>query len=56
MQVYRDSSTGKLALKDQCSWEEESKGELKTVFKDGKLTVDWTLEEIRGRVRHQLKS
>ena len=54
MQVYRDSSTGKLALKDQCSWEEESKGELKTVFKDGKLTVDWTLEQIRVRVREYL--
>src|SRR6201995_2400284 len=51
MQVYRDKATGKLALKDQCSWEEEGKGELKTVFKDGKLLVDWTLAEIRERGR-----
>lgn len=54
MQVYRDTKTGKLALKDQCTWEEEGQGELKTVFKDGKLVVDWTLEEIRKRVREQL--
>lgn len=54
MQVYRNPSTGKLALKDQCSWEEEAKGELKTVFKDGKLLVDWTLAEIRQRVRGNL--
>jgi nicotinamide phosphoribosyltransferase len=54
MQVYRDPSTGKLTLKDQCTWEEEGKGELKTVFKDGKITVDWTLAEIRERVKSQL--
>jgi hypothetical protein len=29
MQVYRDAATGKLALKDQCTREEEAKGELK---------------------------
>ncbi len=54
MQVYRDSATGKLALKDQCTWEQEGKGELKPVFKDGKLLVDWTLSEIRQRVKEQL--
>lgn len=54
MQVYKDGVTGKLALKDQCSWEEEGKGELKTVFKDGKLVVDWTLAQIRERVREAL--
>lgn len=54
MQVYRDPSTGKLTLKDQCTWEEEGQGELKTVFKDGKLLVDSTLAEIRERVREQL--
>jgi len=51
IQVYRNTTTGKLELKDQCSWEEEAQGELKTVFKDGKLIVDWTLEAIRDRVR-----
>ena len=54
MQVYRDPATGKLILKDQCTWEEEGKGELKTVFKDGKIVVDWTLAEIRERVKDQL--
>jgi len=55
MQVFRDPATGRLALKDQCNWEEEGRGELKTVFKDGRLMVDWTLEEIRERVREDLK-
>jgi len=54
MQVYRNTATGKLALKDQCTWEEEGQGELKTVFKDGKVVVDWTLAEIRERVRKNL--
>jgi nicotinamide phosphoribosyltransferase len=54
MQVYRNPATGKLALKDQCSWEEEAQGELKSVFRDGKLLVDWTLAEIRQRVRENL--
>jgi nicotinamide phosphoribosyltransferase len=35
-------------------WEEEGQGELKTVFKDGKIVVDWTLAEIRERVRKNL--
>jgi nicotinamide phosphoribosyltransferase len=54
MQVYRNPSTGKLAVKDQCSWEEEGQGELKTVFKDGQLLVDWSLAEVRERVRENL--
>lgn len=54
MQVYRDPASGKLALKDQCSWEEEAQGELKPVFRDGKLLIDWTLVEIRERVRENL--
>lgn len=51
MQVYRDAATGKLALKDQCTWAEEEQGELKTVFKDGALLVDVTLAEIRNRIK-----
>ncbi|RYG04451.1 MAG: nicotinate phosphoribosyltransferase [Chitinophagaceae bacterium] len=53
MQVYRNEN-GKLALKDECTWEEEAKGELKTVFKDGKLVVDLTLDEIRQTLRSQM--
>lgn len=51
MQVYRDQQTGKLSLKDECTWEEEAGGELKTVFKDGELLVEWSLQEIRERVK-----
>jgi nicotinamide phosphoribosyltransferase len=54
MQVYRHPSTGQLTLKDECTWEEEAQGELKPVFKDGKLLVDWTLAEIRGRIRRNI--
>lgn len=54
MQVYRNDNTGKLELKDQCTWEEEALGELNTVFKDGKLTVDWTLSQVRAKVKEQL--
>ncbi|PSK94311.1 nicotinate phosphoribosyltransferase [Taibaiella chishuiensis] len=55
MQVYRNPNTGKLELKDECSWEEEAQGELKTVFKDGKITIDHTLAEIRARLTAQLE-
>ena len=55
LQVYRDK-TGMLKMKDQCTWEEEAQGELKTVFKDGKLLVDTSLAEIRARVQQQIKA
>ena len=42
---------GKYKLIDQVSWEEEQQGELKIVFKDGKLLLDDSLEAIRKRVR-----
>lgn len=35
---------------DQVSEEEEKTGELITVFKDGKVIREWTLDEIRKRV------
>ncbi|HEY4063599.1 MAG TPA: nicotinate phosphoribosyltransferase [Puia sp.] len=54
MQVYRNPATGKLALKDQCTWEEEGQGELRTVFKDGKLMIDCSLAEIRERLKANL--
>jgi len=54
MQVFRDPQTGKLALKDQCTWDEEAQGELKTVFRDGKLVKDWSLEEIRRTINSNL--
>ena len=38
------------ALVDRVSWEEEQKGELIEVFRDGKLLVDHKLSAIRSRV------
>ena len=35
---------------DQCSLEEERKGELETVFLNSKLIKDQTLSEIRNRL------
>ena len=56
LQVTRNAQTGKLQLKDGCTWEEEATGELKTVFKDGELLTDWTLAQIRARVQEELEA
>jgi nicotinamide phosphoribosyltransferase len=45
---------GKIWVKDQCTWEEEGKGLLQTVFKDGQLVKQTTLTEIRERLNKQL--
>lgn len=37
---------------DQCTWEQERKGMLKTVFKDGKLLKETTIDEIRNRINN----
>ena len=37
-------------LLDQVNWDSERSGELKEVFRDGKLLIDLTLDEIRKRV------
>jgi len=42
---------GILRVRDQVSWEEENEGELKVVYEDGILLKDWTLAEIRERVK-----
>jgi nicotinamide phosphoribosyltransferase len=54
LQVSRDPVTGKLRMKDGCTWEEEAQGELKTVFKDGKLVRETTLAQIRAEIKKQL--
>lgn len=41
---------GKLVLKDQVSWEESQSGDLRPVFRDGKLLVDDSFVEIRNRL------
>lgn len=42
---------GSYVLIDQVSWEEENQGELKEVFRDGKLLVDHSLTEVRMRIK-----
>lgn len=44
--VFKDEN-GDFYLKDQATWDEVNNCELKTVFKDGKLIKDFTLQEIR---------
>lgn len=41
---------GEYVLTDQCTWEQEQGGELKSVFKDGVLVLETSLEEIRARL------
>lgn len=45
---------GKYEAIDQCPKSQEELGELKTVFEDGVLVKDWTLEEIRNNVNESL--
>ena len=45
---------GKYVQYDQQTREQEQQGELKEVFRDGKLLVETTLEEIRQRVKRSL--
>ncbi len=42
---------GKYKLIDQVTWEQERQGELKEVFRDGKLLVDHSLIDIRKQVK-----
>jgi nicotinamide phosphoribosyltransferase len=49
MKIIKEDNTYKLI--DQVNWEEEKQGELKEIFRDGKLLVNLSLEEIRQRIR-----
>jgi len=40
------------AMIDKVSWEEEKQGELREVFRDGKLLVDLKLSDIRQRIKN----
>jgi nicotinamide phosphoribosyltransferase len=46
-----DLVDGQYRLTDNVSWEEEQTGELKEVFRDGKLLIDYSLAEIRSLVK-----
>ncbi len=49
MKIELENGTYKLI--DQVSWDEERKGELKEVFRDGKLLVNHSLDEIRETIK-----
>jgi len=46
-----DLVDGVYHLTDDVSWEEEKQGELKEVFRDGKLLLDQSLSDVRSRVK-----
>lgn len=46
-----DLVDGVYHLTDDVSWEEEKQGELKEVFRDGKLLLDQSLSDVRARVK-----
>lgn len=48
LQVKKEN--GSYVLIDKVSWEEEQLSELKTVFKDGKLIKEYSLQEIRTKL------
>lgn len=48
LQVYKENNVFK--LKDQCSLEEESKGELQTIFFNGNFVKTTSLDEIRTNI------
>jgi len=47
--VFKDEE-GEFYLKDQCIWNEEKTGELKTVFLNSELIIDQTFSEIKARI------
>lgn len=51
MKIERQNNT--YVLKDEVSWDEEQQGELKEVFRDGKLLLDQNFEEIRARLQEK---
>ncbi len=46
---------GELKMKDQCTWEEEKQGLLKTVFENGKIMNEQSLSDIRNRINVALE-
>lgn len=48
--VFKDKD-GKYFLHDNATWDELMNCELKPVFKDGTLLIDWTLEEVRQNMK-----
>jgi len=53
LMAYVDKDTKELSYKDQCSALDETKGEYKKVFLNGKMCRPQTLKEIRTRLENQ---
>ena len=49
IQIVKEN--GSYQLVDQVSWEEENQGELREIYRDGKLLKDEKLSEIRKRIK-----
>ncbi len=52
--VRIEKEDGEYVLHDEQTWAQEAGGELKEVWRDGKLLVDHTLSDIRARVREKV--
>lgn len=52
LRVERENN--KLVLHDRQSWDEEAVGELKTVFEDGQLYNEQSLQQIRAKIKEVL--
>jgi len=50
---YKLGDTKEIICNDQQTWEQESNGLLTTVFKDGKLVKETSLDEIRNKLNKQ---
>ena len=48
------SINGRFILHDQVTKEQETGGELQTVFKNGVLRIDTSLEEVRSKLKGNL--
>jgi nicotinamide phosphoribosyltransferase len=49
--VFKNEHNGSYELHDRCNWETENKGELVTIYLDGKIQDKVTLNQIRERLK-----
>lgn len=49
--VFYDEN-GEMQYEDECTWDDSRGGIMRTVFKDGKMTLEYTLKEIRDKLHN----
>ena len=49
----RDRLDGKYILNDKVTWEQEKDSALETVYKNGLITKEYSLQEIRERLQNE---